>query len=247
MADGMRVQELSARFFTGTRLNRKKSDAAGRPIYDDVEMVEVHFPGDKHTVLTAPAVEETMHDGEMMPYYRRFAEAYEAFKAGDADYVDGTKVEDVGFLTEGQKRELRAINVRTVEQLAGMQGRAMFRLGPQGPEMRDKAEAFLERQEGGKAAQEADDLRRRVAELEAQLKAAPDAPVPTPAGDPELVEAYDGPVEDKPQGTPEPVDVLDHLSDAELKDYIRDLTGERPKGNPSRETLLRMVEEAQSQ
>lgn len=232
MTDGRRVQELTARFFTGTKLNRNKSDGAGRPVYDDVEMVEILFPGDTRTVVTAPAREETMLDGEFLPYYRRFSREYEAFKSGADDFVDGTKIETVAFLTEAQKKELAAVNVRSVEQLASMSGRGLYRLGPSGTAMREKAEAYLERAETGKAAQEAESLRRRVDELEAAL-AIKDAPKP--------MAVWPGQVEDEAVEAPV---ILDRLTDAELKLHIKERTGETPRGNPSRETLLRQAADA---
>jgi hypothetical protein len=36
------------------------------------------------------------------------------------------------------------------------------------------------------------------------------------------------------------------MSDAQLKEHVRSLTGVSPKGNPSRKTLIRMAEDHKS-
>ena len=95
-------------------------------------------------------------------------------------------------------------------------------LGPGGREMKNKTIEFLE----------SSNETARITKLEAEL---------------ELVKARNEILEedskliarDKP-----PPSEYDNMSDAQLREHVRSLTGVSPKGNPSRKTLIRMAQDA---
>lgn len=145
--------------------------AAGRPIFDDVEYIEIRIPGQKDTVHR-PVREHDKHE---------FALQYAKWKANAASGGEiGTLLSTVPFLTKGQVLELEHFGCKTVEQLAGMSDSAAQNIGPI-LSLRTKAQNYLLAAKGNaplaqmeaKAqaqAEELDLLKRQMAELLAASK-----------------------------------------------------------------------------
>lgn len=131
-------------------------------------MVKIKFPADSKKVVVAPANEMhyVSHARMQMTYAERFPEHYKAFKAQNPDFVAGTPLTEAPFLTASKRAELNTQNVRSVEQLAGLNDNAIRTLGPGWREIVGKAQAFLKAAEG---TAELDDLRRQLAELKASM------------------------------------------------------------------------------
>ena len=200
-------------FFASAQEDPVASKRAGRPIFNDVEMVEVRIAGERNFSPTFPAQSMWQRvDGEEVTYAQRWPEEYARFKAGQEQVAAGTPLSELPFLTEAKRQELRGLKVYTAEALASLDGKNLTALGPQGREMKDQATAYLDRAKGFAAdtalRDEVEALRARVAELDAGSNPAPD------------------------QNERE-----------SLKAQIADLTGSRPRGNPSVETLRDMLAE----
>ena len=170
---------LSVRFFLHPKENPAKSKAAGRPIFDEIEMVSIMAPGNTKTEHTARA--HGMHyvpeAGRQMTYAERFQPHYDAFKAGLDDHVSGTPLSEAPFLSLGQKAEMRAKKILTIEQLAGMADRDIRSAGMGFREYVDSAKAYLDTATGTSSlASEMAELRRQLAELQGNSK-----PEPAPA------------------------------------------------------------------
>src|SRR5690606_35928286 len=106
------------------------SKAAGRPIFKDMEVVEVRFAGDRNYAPVFPAHSMWKRvDGEEITYARRWPDAYERFKAGQAQVAHGTPLSELPFLTEARRAELRALKVYTAEALASIDGKNLSNLG----------------------------------------------------------------------------------------------------------------------
>jgi hypothetical protein len=196
----------------------------GRPIFKDVEMVEVMIPGDR---LTRPHfIVEDQHR-------QRWPDVYAAFKRGAQQAMSGTPIEQWPIMTTSRVAEMKAIGIFTVESLADLSDAQVRELGPGAMQLREQARAFLERASSGavEAAQAA-----RIAELEAkierlaQMQAGMAAPAPS-----------------APDVGAELRDVND-LSDEQLRAFIERETGDRPGNRASRQTLIaRAAEIAQRQ
>jgi hypothetical protein len=214
-------------FRNGTVKNDAKSAEAGRPIFEDREVVEVRYPGSRDYGVY-PATERSHWDvdqftGEQraVTFAERFAKQYQQFKASQQQTKSGTPLDYLTFLTEGKRAELRALNIYTAEALALVDGSELKNLGPGGREMKNKTIEFLENS----------NETARITKLEAEL---------------ELVKARNEILEednkligkDKPQPSE-----FDNMSDAQLREHVRSLTGVSPKGNPSRKTLIRMAQD----
>src|SRR5262245_48526789 len=130
--------------------NEPKSAAAGRPIYDDVEVCYIRIPGSKDVRTPFPTeISHWVTDPETggqkpITYAERFSYQYQQFKQKQAQTISGTPLEEIKFLTDARKAELRAQNVYTVEQLATIDGNELKNLGPYGREFKNAAQLYIE-------------------------------------------------------------------------------------------------------
>lgn len=105
---------LLVRFFIHPKRDPQRSAAEGREIFVDTPYISIMQPGNKDSIVIRPA---TKMDKD------RFAEHWRKFQArtGDEeDVIEGTLLSEWPGCTRAQVEELRYLNVRTVEQLAGM-------------------------------------------------------------------------------------------------------------------------------
>jgi hypothetical protein len=211
--------------------NEAKSNAAGRPIFDDVEMCEIRAPGSKDVkVFPAMAlsaagwlIDPYTGEQKQITYAERFARQYRQFKEHAAQTKTGTPLSQVPFLTEARKSELRALNLYTAEQLAAIDGQELKNLGPGGRELKNKAAEYIE-----DAVKNVPNIQMQ-AELEA-LRARN-----------EMLEQDNATLTQR-RSVAEAQ--LDEMTDAELHDYIKTHTGVAPVGASPHKTLVRMALEA---
>jgi hypothetical protein len=212
--------------------NEDKTKLAGRPIFDDVEQVEIRGPGSRNsTVHPVNEVSHWMDDPytgrqRQVTYAERFARQYNQFKEHKAQTASGTPLAHVPFLTESKRAELRSLNVYTVEALAAVDGQELKNLGHGGRELKNKAEEFIAR-----AMTAAPDMQLR-AQLDALRARA------------EVLEADNAILKQKREVEEVTDTAFDAMSIEQLRDYIATHTGVAPVGTPSRKNLLRMAAEA---
>lgn len=211
------------KFYILTTENKAKSKLANRPIYDDMEAVEVRFAGDRNKVSHFPAhaicgqVQDDDGDFRPMTYAERWPEQYQRFKNKQQQIMEGTPVDELPFLTQAKRSELKALSIYTAETLAALDGQPLKNLGQGGRDLKNQAQAYLDNAKGsadvvGMATKIAD-LERLVAELRADK--------PAPAG----------------------VSEFESWDDTQIKDWIEEKINERPKGNPSHATLVKRADE----
>lgn len=111
------------------------SKEAGRPIFRDVEFVEIRFPGNNLTVVRRRVTDQDRHQWDRQ---------YAAFKSGGKAPVEGTPLSAWTSVTKAQVREFEAVNIFTVEQLASVSDAVLHTLGIGGRTWRDRARAFME-------------------------------------------------------------------------------------------------------
>lgn len=220
-------------------INIAESEKKGRPIFDDVEMIIFRFAGDQNRVCVFPATETdpnaTREAGYPVSYAEAYSEQYRKFKAGHQQTVAGTALSEAPFLTEGKRRELRALNIHSVEALAALDGPNLKTLGIGGRDLKNQAVAYLQKAEGsadvtGMAAQIAK-LTENMAMLMAdnarlveQLKTGKPPAIAADAGD-----------EAEPTGK-----AIEECTDAELRDFIT-ASGGRVAHNAGRAKLLEVA------
>lgn len=218
---------ITAFFRTHPIVNERLSIEKARPIFDEIEVCEIRFAGNRDNVGVFPAHDITTQmaraDGSTQPvsYAERFADEYEAFTKGKQQTVSGTPLSEVPFLTEAKRAELRKLNIHNVETLATLDGAPLKTLGMDGRQYVDQAKAYLER-----AASSANDT--RLAAENAQLR--------------DEVERLRSLQSSAPKKTGGPD--FEGMSEDDLKRFIKDKTGEAPRGNPSLASLVRMATDA---
>ena len=220
--------------------NEDKSKLAGRPIFDDVEQVEIRGPGSRNsTVHPVNEVSHWMDDPytgrqRQVTYAERFQRQYNQFKEHAAQTASGTPLAHVPFLTEGKRAELRSLNVYTVEALAAVDGQELKNLGHNGRDLKNKAEEYIAN--AMKAAPDMqlraqlDALRARAEVLEADNAMLKGKIAPSRD---EVVAAADA--EDRTEA------MFNDMTYEQLVDYVTTHTGTAPVGNNSRKTLTRMA------
>jgi len=184
--------------------NEAKSKKAGRPIFDDMEVCEIRFPGDTKCWACFPAHEaepnKTRETGQVVTYAEVYNKQYLQFKSQQQQTVSGTPLSEAPFLTEGKRRELRALNIHTVEALAALDGAHLRTLGMGGREWKNQAQAFLDRAAGSAdvtaMATEIARLKERAAAYEAELAALRSGPLVPVVDAPTTEEKGDKALED---------------------------------------------------
>ena len=208
--------------------NDARSAQEGRPIYDDIEVCDMRMPGARNTAPVAPALEFSHWDIDpitqaivgRVTYAERFSKQYQQFKARQTQTMHGTPLTEVAFLTEAKRAELRAQNIYTVEQLAHIDGQELKNLGIDGRNWKNRATEYLE---------------------EAKVK----APSTQMLVELEALRARNAVLEEdnetmKKRAQSDEGDFFG-MSDDALRDYIKTITGQSPKGDLPRKILVRMA------
>lgn len=229
-------EKLVPQFSVSTKENKAKSRKEGRPIFDEKEIVTLRIPGDQQRVIVQPA-HHVSHwdDGQPVTYAQRFNPQYLRFKDGRAQIQEGTPLAELPFLTESKRMELRAVAVHTAEALAGLDGPHLARLGMGGRELKNQAVAYLEKARGSS------DVTAMAAMIAALQQQVADLQSVKPADDRVKIEnaaETDIPVSGESQ--------FETFSDEDLKGYIFNATGARPRGNPAHATLVRQCDEIEA-
>ena len=215
--------------------DRNASREAGRPIFTEKEFCRIRWAGDNKRELVEPAHQFIDRDPETnmgRTYAQKFAEHYRLFKANqDQSAVNGTPLSEVPFLTEAKRAELRALNIMSLESLAGLDGPPLKRLGMGGRELVNQAKAWLDKAAGAaletRLAGENAALREEIEAMKAQIASLANKPAAAPKQEP---------VSSGPSPFAE-------WQDEDIKVFIQDRTGSRPRGNPSHDTLVSMADD----
>jgi hypothetical protein len=103
-------KRLFVQFYMTAVKNESKSAEEGRPIFNEVAMVKIITPGSRDVLVNKAS----------QTYKERFPAQWDRFQRKLTPAQEGTPLEEVPFLTVGQIAELKALNVFTLEQLAGI-------------------------------------------------------------------------------------------------------------------------------
>jgi hypothetical protein len=209
--------------------NEGKSADAGRLVCDDIEVCEIRAPGSRN-VSVFPALSVSHWSGDIyggdqvkVTYAERFAHQYRQFKAEQAQTKSGTPLSVAPFLTEGRRAEMRAQNIYTVEQLAGIDGQELKNLGINGRDLKNRALEYIEETKNNapnlKLADELEQIRARNAILEEDMK---------------LLKARSAVTE------------FEEMTEEQLREFVKSHTGTAPKGDVPRKVLVRMAKDSQA-
>lgn len=151
---------LLVRFYKTPMQNDAKSKEAGRPIFEEIDHIEIMQPGNKDSVVSRPA---TPMDKE------RFAEHWRKYQARiEDDHVEGTPLSEWPGVSRSQVEELRYLNIRTVEQLAAVSdSNAQKIMGVN--LLKQKATAYLESAKEAAVAEALAEEREKSEKLQKQV------------------------------------------------------------------------------
>lgn len=158
-------RSVNARFYTMPMPDRAASAEAGRPMFRDVEFVEIVAAGNANNIVQRKVTDEDRH---------RFARQYEMFRQGHSDQVVGTPLTEVAFLTRSQVEELAYMRIRSLEALADLDDNVCSKHAGL-YDLKKKAKAAVDQAAGlapiTQLQEENAQLRKMVEELQAQMKA----------------------------------------------------------------------------
>lgn len=160
----MEDRPAHCRFETRAVEDRNASIQAGRLVTKDVDFAIITPPGGNliHECVVADMPKELK---------QLYGRAYEAWKSGQEEPETGTSVKLWPALSPAQVKNLLAINVRTVEDLAAASEDVLQRIGMGARALQQRARAFLETANGpGKIAERLAALESKVADLEGQVR-----------------------------------------------------------------------------
>src|SRR6056297_2510859 len=169
MSDDRDLAKIHIEFFSEAAKNVRKSEEEGRPVFEDVEKCRVRWVGDRGRVLVVPAHQPTYYSrehGRHISYAERFHRHYEEWRRTQDNAEPGTPLDVLPGIPPSRMAELRAQNVRTVENLAALSDRTLIKLGPGFREHREQAQAYLDRIGDDQATAK---MEARIRELEAAL------------------------------------------------------------------------------
>lgn len=210
------------------------SERAGHAVMKTIEVVEVRFAGSNLYAPVFPVDAQYRREGHKVITYReRWAEQYRAFLNGDEQKAAGTPLEMLKpyGITDAQLSLCRTLKVYSIEALDHLEGQNLKNLQMNANPLKDMARRYMaDRNAGSAAASEIEALKREIEALKATQALSRSAP--TPAEIEAAVQVAD--------------DELARMAEADLKALIRDRTGQTPRGNPSRETLIGMARDLQA-
>lgn len=205
------------------------SEKAGYPVYEIKEMVELRFAGDRNYAPCFEVTEMWRRVGDrVVTYAERFAEQYRAFVMGENQVAGGTALEMLKpyGMTPQQISLCNALKIYSIEALLEM--RNPNALGLATNAIMAMAKRWKEDHDRRTQTETAENIEALKAELE-RLRAKLPAETPAPEEVDAIVQASD--------------DEYAALTDSDLKERIAAKSGARPRGNPSRETLVSTLRE----
>lgn len=207
--------------------NVPKSERAGYPVLEQKEVVEVHFAGTRNFVPVFPTKAAHRRKGhQIITYAEHWADQYRAFKEGNPQEASGTPLEMLKKygVTSEQISICRALRIYSIEALHGVEGQQAKSLQMHQNKLKDAARQYMaERSNAYESQSEIEALKAEIARMKAE-----GAGKVEPAKSPEEIES-----------------IFPELTDAQLKEEIEKLSGAKPRGNPSRNTLENSLKELQ--
>ena len=170
-------KRISVKFYmhpTG-KLNKRASQEQGYEVYDDLEKVELRQAGDsKHIAhFNADDVSDWReeHTNRRLSYAEVYSKQYRQFKEHLPQLGEGTAISVLPDLKPAQLSTLRAFAVHTIEALAAIDGANLKTLGMTGRELKNKAQAWLDKRSSFQDASQIEERMERLENENAKLRA----------------------------------------------------------------------------
>jgi hypothetical protein len=150
---------LFVKFFIKSVEDKAKSLEAGRPIFKDVEYVDIRVSGKRDSLACRPARHQDL---------QRFAKHYDLFKSRTEMPIEGTPLSEWPQISRSQIEELSFLNCKTIEQLCEMSDThvSQFRGGYS---LKEKAKQWMKAADKSKMLARNQKLESEVEELKAAV------------------------------------------------------------------------------
>jgi hypothetical protein len=176
----MEIKEMRpsyVRFLTKAVEDRQASLSTGHYVTRDEDWAVITPHGSKDQIERNVAdwfkyLDQQVLDERLPPeYVERYKLAYERFKKGQAEPLQGTAIKGWPVASPAQQANLIALNVLTVEDLADANEECCARIGLGARALKDKARAWLQASEDkGKIVEQVSALSILVDQLKSRLE-----------------------------------------------------------------------------
>jgi hypothetical protein len=157
---GKKTGDCIPLFHYEQRVDQEASEEAGHNIFKDVEYVEIIAPGNDKEIVNRAVTPRDID---------RWPTQYAAFKNKEKVQYEGTPVEQWPQVTAAQAKTLLAMKIFTVEQLADVADQNISTLGMGMMDLKNKAKAWLDWQNGESSVQKYAQQNRRLSEQNKSL------------------------------------------------------------------------------
>ena len=161
---------IVAEFFTKPMEDKEAEKRLGHAVFVDVDHCRWHKRGSNLSATECKIATLPKLYPHIWPVVKP---AYEAWKGGRDEEVQGTALKNWPMVSPAMVLNLRAINIRSVEELADTTEADFQRIGPGARDLREKARAWLKvANETGRIAAELKSRDDEIAALKDALTAA---------------------------------------------------------------------------
>ena len=158
---------LYVEFYSKPVQNEFKTQVEGRPIFEDMDFVKIHVPGDNTTVIDTYARDD--HKARFPLHWAHFQNTHGENK------TSGTPLSAWAILAASQVEELRALKFFTVESVATASDAQLQRIGMiagMAPSaFRDRAKRYLDASKDEGFANQVAEKAKQLEEENAKMKA----------------------------------------------------------------------------
>jgi hypothetical protein len=127
--------QLNVQFYKHAELNAFESRKQNRKIFDDHIYIRIMAPANRLMMIERRASDEDK---------LRFSTQYSRFFKGQTQLSSGTPLSELHTISAAQVMELKALNVETIEQLAGIPDTTAQLMGVGGLEIKRRAQRFMD-------------------------------------------------------------------------------------------------------
>lgn len=152
-------KRLLVRFYIKPLEDKTATEKEGRPMFNEVEYIEIRIPGHRDPQVARPA---TYSDKQ------RFPEHYEAWKKRAEMPTEGTPLAEWPQISRTQVEELSFLHVKTVEQLSDIADVAISTVRG-GLMLKERAQKWLQASEKTELIAEKEAMQKQMAAMQEQM------------------------------------------------------------------------------
>lgn len=213
-------------------LNKARSQLVNKPVYDEFEVCKIRSQYDTTLVVPHKATDYVTVGNRRLQYKELYANEYAMFRSfKEAKVKDETPIDEVFTLEDYEIDEIKRSGFATAERVVFSDDATLLAKGNMFLAYKRRLKEFLQRKEVS--------MEETPSQKEME-KAATDKQTELERVRAQILEAGLDDKEEKPEPSASDYDEMDK---DELKAMIKDLSGETPKGNPSRATLIKQLQE----